>query len=104
MTFVLGLSLAIGAVSLYATTFASTTVDAATAAGVQTVTPESMSGIEVGTNLLMDGFRNPGAGEWIAVTAVTSTTFTATFAHPHAAFSNLTNDPKRVPYAAMWGT
>ena len=51
---------------------------AAVAAGAnQVVTPDSMLGIEVGVSILVDN------NEVVTVTAVTATTFTATFQHAH---------------------
>ena len=58
----------------------STTVAIAT--GSQTVTPASMNFIEVGSVLNVDGGSN---AETVRVTAITATTFTATFLIPHAA-------------------
>ncbi len=58
----------------------STTIAANIATGSQTVTPADMSGIEVGVNLTIGP---PGTVEVVAVTAVTDTTFTATFANTH---------------------
>jgi uncharacterized phiE125 gp8 family phage protein len=55
----------------------STAVAANIAAGTQTVTPASMFGIYVGTQLVIDTGLNR---EIVAVTAVTSSTFTALFA------------------------
>ena len=65
-----------------------TTVAAAIAAGSQVVTPGSMNGIIVGTVLDVDpGVVDGGTvfEEQVTVTAVTSTTFTATFANAHNA-------------------
>jgi hypothetical protein len=66
-----------------------TTLPAAiTAAGVQTVTPASASGISAGLQLVV----NSGAAdaETITVTAATAATFTASFAKTHAAGAALT--------------
>lgn len=57
-----------------------TTVAAAISAGAQTVTPASMAGIVVGSVLVID---TGAKREEVAVTAVTATTFTATFAQAH---------------------
>ena len=59
-----------------------TSMTAAVAAGSQTVTPASMNFIEVGSILNVDGGKN---AETVRVTAITATTFTATFSLPHAA-------------------
>ena len=59
-----------------------TNITAAIAAGTQTVTPASMNFIKVGSILNVDGGSN---AETVHVTATTATTFTATFALPHAA-------------------
>jgi hypothetical protein len=68
-----------------------TSISAPTAAGVQTVTPASMFGIYTGTLLQLDRLSVPSVAETIAVTSVTSTTFTATFANAHG--SNCTVEP-----------
>jgi hypothetical protein len=60
-----------------------TSISAPTVAGVQTVTPASMFGIYAGSVLQVDRFSVPSVAETIAVTSVTSTTFTATFANAH---------------------
>lgn len=58
-----------------------TTVANAISAGSQTVTPASMAGIIAGSVLTIDdGSRQ----EQVVVTAVTATTFTATFAQAHS--------------------
>lgn len=62
----------------YATTSSSTTISAGTA----TVTPASMASIYVGSQLNFSG--GTGSSETVVVTAVTSTTFTATFANGHS--------------------
>lgn len=59
---------------------ASTTSTTTVAPGSVVVTPASMTGIAVGTNLLVD---TSTAQETVTVTAVTSTTFTATFTKAH---------------------
>lgn len=59
-----------------------TSVAASISAGAQVVTPASMAGIGVGANLIIN---SSAASERIAVTAVTATTFTATFASAHNA-------------------
>ncbi len=64
---------------------------AITSTGRQTVTPSSMEGIEYGTKLTID----PGGSyeEAVIVNATTPATFTADFAHPHAAGVALQIDP-----------
>lgn len=60
--------------------FPVTTIAAAVGAGAQTVTPASMAGIAAGAILTIDvGAKQ----EQVAVTSVTATTFTATFAQAH---------------------
>jgi hypothetical protein len=59
-----------------------TSIPAAVAAGVQTVTPASMTFIEVGSALSIDGGANQ---ETVTVTATTATTFTAAFTKAHVA-------------------
>lgn len=58
-----------------------TTTTAVGAAGAATITPGSMANISVGTLLLVDA---GGSQETVTVSAVTSTTFTATFANTHS--------------------
>jgi hypothetical protein len=60
----------------------STSIAAAIGNGVQTVTPASMVGIYAGTQLWVDPDDKP---ESVAVTAVTASTFTATFQTAHLA-------------------
>lgn len=64
------------------TTAIATTGSAIGATGVQTCTPASMTAISVGTPLLCD---SGASQEMVRVSAVTSTTFTASFGHTHAA-------------------
>jgi Putative Ig domain/Right handed beta helix region len=59
-----------------------TTVAGAISAGLQTVTPASMSNISVGTDLRIEPGPNQ---ECLVVTATTGTTLTATFSHSHPA-------------------
>lgn len=59
----------------------STTVSASISAGSNTCTPASMTGIINGGSLLID--NGTGVKETVAVTDVTSVTFTATFANAH---------------------
>lgn len=54
----------------------------ATAAGLQTVTPDAMTDIVVGLQLLVDTVAS-GVQETVVVTAITGSTFTAFFAHAH---------------------
>jgi hypothetical protein len=58
-----------------------TTLGTAVTSGSQTVTPGSMSGIAVGSLLSIDASPNV---ELVYVTAITGTTFTATFTKSHA--------------------
>lgn len=62
----------------YATTSSSTTITA----GVNVVTPASMASIYIGSQLNFSG--GTGSAETVVVTAVTSTTFTATFVNGHS--------------------
>jgi hypothetical protein len=67
--------------------FVNTTVAAAIAVGTQTVTPASMTDIVIGTLLTVNnGLPDQ---ETVPVTAVTGTTFTATFVNPHAGGATL---------------
>jgi hypothetical protein len=59
-----------------------TTVPAGITPGLQTVTPASMAGITLNSQLAID---TPPNLEVVLVTAITATTFTATFVVPHAA-------------------
>lgn len=61
----------------------STTIAVNILAGAQTVTPASMVGIYVGQELVVTGTGS--VGEIVTVTAITSTTFNATFALGHTA-------------------
>jgi hypothetical protein len=61
-----------------------TSISAPTAAGVQTVSPASMFGIYAGTILQIDRLDGNSVAETLAVSSVTSTTFTATFAKAHS--------------------
>jgi hypothetical protein len=63
--------------------FPTTTVAAAIALGVQTVTPASMANIGKGTTLTID--PNGKTQEVVTVTNATATTFTATFVSTHNA-------------------
>jgi hypothetical protein len=71
---------------VWATPEVNTSIAAAVSAGTQTVTPASMSNIELGILLAIDTGANR---EIVMVTAVTGTTFTATFASSHAAGVNV---------------
>ena len=64
----------------YVAGYPCTTFAASIAAGNRTVTPLTMAGIAVGAVLSVDAGSSQ---EWIRPTAVTSTTFTATFAKAH---------------------
>lgn len=59
-----------------------TTTTAVSAAGAVVITPASMAGIQVGRALAVYG--GTGTAEVVSVTAVTATTFTATFANTHS--------------------
>ena len=72
-------------VGLVVDTTSATTV----VAGSQAVTPASMAGIFLNQNLVFAG--GTGAAEVVAVTAVTSTTFTATFANGHSGAYHITS-------------
>jgi Phage gp6-like head-tail connector protein len=77
---------------------AHTTIALAISAGAQTVTPGSMAGIAVGTALRVDAGTSQ---EIIVVTAVTSTTFTATFGLTHAAGAAVTAVPQAMRQAML---
>jgi hypothetical protein len=66
-----------------------TSIPAATASGAQTVTPAAMTFIELGSVLSVDD-RTPNNAETVTVTAVTATTFTATFVRAHNANAGVT--------------
>ena len=68
-----------GASSPLATCGVTTTTTNVSSTGSATITPGSMSGISVGTELWVDAANS----EKVEVTAVTSTTFTATFTKTH---------------------
>ncbi len=80
--------LRMGAVGVYApfpitaNTTVNTTGSAIASTGSQACTPASMTNISVGVLLTCD---TGGSLEVVQVTAVTGTTFTATFAHTHSA-------------------
>jgi hypothetical protein len=61
-----------------------TTVALAIATGSQTVTPASMVGISTSTPLVIDS-ASSGVQETVTPSAITTTTFTATFAKAHGA-------------------
>jgi hypothetical protein len=61
---------------------AGTTVSASITAGVQTVTPASMTGIVIGAELAVSN-ADLSAAETVVVTGVAGATFTATFANAH---------------------
>ncbi len=63
-----------------------TSVPLAIAAGVGVITPLAMTGVNVGSQLTIDTGSNQ---EIVTVTAVSATTFTATFAKAHAAGSGV---------------
>lgn len=66
----------------------STTIAASIAPGVQTVTPATMANIVAGSILLIG---SDSSREYVAVTSVASTTFTATFAVAHTGPSTVTD-------------
>lgn len=63
---------------------------AVSSTGVATVTPASMANISVGTQLLVD---TGASQETVTISAVTSTTFTATFAQTHSGTWNIVSPP-----------
>lgn len=67
-----------------------TTSTAVSSAGSVTITPSAMTNIFVGTQLLVD---TGASAETVVVTAVTSTTFTATFANTHSSTWNVVSAP-----------
>ena len=73
---------------------ANTTTTTTISAGSQVVTPASMANIYVGQRLFIDSGSSPS--ESVVVTAVTSTTFTATFAN---GYSGTTTIQAHVVYA-----
>jgi hypothetical protein len=66
------------------------TSTAVSVAGSTTITPGAMTNINVGTQLLVD---SAGNAETVVVTAVTSTTFTATFANTHSSTWTIVSAP-----------
>ena len=69
--------------------FATTLGTAVTVPGVATVTPGSMNGIGVGTQMLVG---LPGSQEIVITTGVTATTFTAVFALTHLSTDPVVSD------------
>lgn len=67
-----------------------TTSTAVGSAGAATITPGAMTNIFVGTALLVDA---GASAETVVVTAITSTTFTATFANTHSSTWNVVSAP-----------
>ena len=67
-----------------------TTPTAVAAPGVVVITPASMTNIVIGTALLVD---TGASAETVVVTAVTATTFTATFANTHSSTWNVVSAP-----------
>jgi len=76
-----------------------TSVAAAVATGSQIVTPASMAGIALGMLLVVD--PDTVAQESVLVTAVTGTTFTATFALAHQAGAAINNVPPDIRRCLM---
>ncbi len=72
-------------VGLAVDTTSATTISA----GSQVVTPASMTGIRLSQMLVFAG--GTGAAEAVRVTALTSTTFTATFANSHSGAYHITS-------------
>lgn len=66
------------------------TSTAVSSAGSVAITPSAMTNIFVGTQLLVD---SGASAETVVVTAVTSTTFTATFANTHSSTWNIVSAP-----------
>jgi hypothetical protein len=67
-----------------------TTSTAVSSAGSVAITPAAMTNIAVGTSLLVDTGESP---ETVIVSAVTATTFTATFANTHSSTWNIVSSP-----------
>jgi len=67
-----------------------TTATAVSVAGVTVITPAAMTNIVVGTALLVD---TGASAETVVVEAITSTTFTATFANTHSSTWNVVSAP-----------
>jgi hypothetical protein len=74
-------------------TAVNTSSSAAVATGSHAITPASMVGITTTTALLIDSLQS-GVQETVTPSAVTSTTFTATFANAHAANFAITGAQK----------
>ena len=66
------------------------TTTAVASAGSATITPSAMTNIAVGTSLLVD---TGASQETVVVTAVTATTFTATFANTHSSTWTIVSAP-----------
>ncbi len=69
-----------------------TSSTAVSSAGSHAVTPASMYGIHVGDYLAISG--GTGTAETVQVTAVTATTFTATWANTHSGTYNIATTPQ----------
>lgn len=80
----------------YSQTEASTTLGTTIASGARTVTPGSMDGIYVGRRLSIGG-----TAEDVIVTAITETTFTATFANAHNSSDSVTITSYGAQYALI---
>lgn len=78
-----------------------TSTNAVTVAGSSTITPVSMAGIAVGHTLQCD---TPGSAayEEVVVTAITSSTFTATFANTHVAGFLIQDKASSPQYYGPW--
>lgn len=70
-------------------------------AGSATITPASMHGIFVGESLAISG--GTGTAETVVVTAVTNTTFTATFAGAHSGTYNIASASYAGPFELQEG-
>lgn len=80
-------------------TYNITSVSTITAAGLQSYTPASMANIVVGTLLVISG--GTGTAETVTVSAVTTTSFTATFANAHSVNFTIQSAPlASVTYAS----
>jgi hypothetical protein len=93
----------LGAVTIsYTVGFPHTTFATNISAGSQTVTPASMQAIAANMVLSID---SGAAQEWVTVSSVTGTTFTATFAQAHNGSSTpvlVTAVPENVRNASKW--
>jgi len=85
------------------TNWVNTTNDYSVTAGTdRVITPENMTNIHSGMYVYYDGFNGLATGEYVLVKSATGTTFTIDLAHDHAAYAQISNDPRRS--CVMWGT